>query len=50
MERRKASEVFIVLGAVWLIVGLVIYDNLPVWQLGFIFLIIGLMLKLKKRK
>jgi len=50
MEKRRAGEVFIVLGAVWLIVGLVIYDNLPVWQLGFIFLIIGLIGKRKQQK
>jgi len=49
MKKRNAYEIFLVLGAVWLIVGLVIYDNLPVWQLGFVFLIIGAMGKRKQK-
>lgn len=49
MEKRDAYEIFLVLGAVWLIVGLFIYDNLPVWQLGFIFLLIGAIGKRKQQ-
>ena len=50
MEKRDAYEMFLVLGAVWLIVGLFIFNNLQVWQLGFIFLIIGSMGKRKQQK
>jgi uncharacterized membrane protein len=39
---KKTYDIFLVLGAVWLIVGLLIYQNSAVWPLGFIFLIIGL--------
>ena len=34
--------IFLTLGIVWLIVGLVIYGDSGIWPLGFIFLIIGL--------
>jgi hypothetical protein len=50
MEKHNAYEMFLVLGAVWLIVGLFIFNNLLVWQLGFIFLIIGSMGKRKQHK
>ena len=39
---QKVYEIFLVLGAVWLIVGLLIYQNPAVWPLGLIFLVIGL--------
>ena len=42
MEKQKIYDVFLVLGAVWFIVGFLIYQNSAVWPLGFIFLIIGL--------
>ncbi len=42
MENQKVYDMFLVLGAVWVIVGLLIYQNPAVWPLGFIFLIIGL--------
>ena len=42
MEKQKVYDVFLVLGAVWFIVGFLIYQNPEVWPLGFIFLIIGL--------
>ena len=41
MEKQKIYDVFLVLGAVWFIVGFLIYQNSAVWPLGFIFLIIG---------
>ena len=41
-QTQKAYDIFIVLGVVWVIVGLLIYQNPSVWPLGFIFLIIGL--------
>ena len=46
MEKQKVYDVFLVLGAVWFIVGFLIYQNSAVWPLGFIFLIIGLIGKL----
>ena len=42
MNTIKGYDVFFVLGAVWVIVGLLIYRNPSVWPLGLIFLIIGL--------
>jgi hypothetical protein len=42
MKNKKINNVFLVLGAVWVIVGLIIYNNSSVWSLGVIFLIIGL--------
>jgi len=42
MKKQKTYDVFLVLGAVWLIVGLIIYQNSAVWPIGFIFLLIGL--------
>jgi len=39
---KKFYDIFLVLGAVWLIVGLLIYQNPAVWPLSFIFLVIGL--------
>ena len=42
MKNQKINDVFLVLGAVWVIVGFIIYPNPAVWPLGFIFLIIGL--------
>jgi len=40
--KKSVYNVFLVLGAVWVIVGLIIYHNSNIWPLGFIFLIIGL--------
>ncbi|NNE02978.1 MAG: hypothetical protein HKN52_07415 [Eudoraea sp.] len=45
MKKKDSIKVFIVLGVVWLLVGLVIYPNTGIWPLGFLFLIIGLILK-----
>ena len=42
MKNKNINIIFLVLGAVWVIVGLIIYQNAAVWPLGFIFLIIGL--------
>ena len=44
-EKKKktgAYDVAMVLGAVWVIVGLIVYPNPAVWPLGFIFLLVGL--------
>ena len=49
MKNQKINSVFLVLGAVWVIVGLVIYQNSAVWPLGFIILIIGLIGKLGRQ-
>ncbi len=50
MKNQKINDIFLVLGAVWVIVGLVIYQNPAVWPLGFIFLIIGLIGKFDRNK
>ena len=43
--------VFLTLGIAWFIVGFVIYGDSNIWPLGFLFLIIGLIgLVSKKRK
>jgi len=39
---ESTYRVFLTLGIIWLIVGLIIYDDAGVWPLGFIFLVIGL--------
>ncbi|NOZ08195.1 MAG: hypothetical protein GXO91_04880 [FCB group bacterium] len=49
MKKRKQYDVFLVLGAVWVIMGFVIYPNPAVWPLGFIFLLIGLIGKFGRR-
>jgi len=50
MNKQKAYDIFLVLGAVWVIVGLIIYQNSAVWPLGFIFLIIGFIGKFGRRQ
>ncbi|NOY22074.1 MAG: hypothetical protein GXO70_01000 [Acidobacteria bacterium] len=50
MKKENVYDVFLVLGAVWLIVGLLIYRNPAVWPLGFIFLIIGFIGKFGRKK
>jgi len=48
--KENVYNVFLVLGAVWVIVGLLIFHNNSVWPLGIIFLIIGLIIKFGKKK
>ena len=50
MKNQKHNNVLIVLGAVWVIVGLIIYQNAVFWPLGFIFLIAGLIGKFGRKK
>jgi len=50
MKNQKVNDVFLVLGAVWVIVGFIIYQNSAFWPLGFIFLIIGLIGKFGPKK
>ena len=50
MKNQKVNNVFLVLGAVWLIIGLIIYQNSAIWPLGFIFLIVGLIGKFARNK
>jgi len=50
MKNQKAYDVFLVLGAVWIIVGFIIYQNSAFWPLGFIFLLIGLIGKYGRKK
>jgi len=49
MKNQKINNVFLALGAVWVIVGLIIYPNPAVWPLGFIFLQIGLIGKFGRK-
>ena len=46
VEKQNNFNIFLVLGAVWVIVGLLIYNNPALWPLGIIFLIVGLISKL----
>ncbi len=48
--RRRIYDIFLVLGAIWLIVGLLIYGKSSIWPLGFLFLIIGLIGKFGRRR
>ena len=50
MKKQKSHDIFIVLGAVWIIIGLIIYQNLSLWPIGFIFLIVGLIGKFGRKK
>ena len=50
MEKQRVHDVILVLGTVWVIVGLLIYQNPAVWPLGFIFLIIGLIGKFGQKQ
>ena len=50
MKDQKVNDVFLVLGAVWVIVGYIMYQNSAFWPLGFIFLIIGLIGKFGRKK
>ncbi|MCF7833121.1 MAG: hypothetical protein K9N05_06065 [Candidatus Marinimicrobia bacterium] len=40
--QKSNYEVFMVLGAIWLIVGLIVYKNASLWPIGAIFFIVGL--------
>ncbi|NOZ73844.1 MAG: hypothetical protein GXO90_00460 [FCB group bacterium] len=50
MKKIEKNDIFIVLGAVWVIMGLVIYPNPAVWPLGFIFLIVGFIGRFARKK
>ena len=39
---KSAYEVFMVLGAIWLIIGFIIYKNMSLWPIGTILFIVGL--------
>jgi len=49
MDKQVTYDIFLTLGAVWVIVGLIVYPNPAIWPLGFIFLIIGLIGKFNKK-
>ncbi|MBT8178490.1 MAG: hypothetical protein HKP60_05150 [Eudoraea sp.] len=49
MKNQKINTIFLVLGSVWVIVGLLIYQNKAIWPMGFIFLIIGLIGKFGRK-
>ena len=38
---KSTYGIFLTLGIIWFIVGFVIYDDTQIWPLGFLFLIIG---------
>lgn len=42
--------IFLTLGIVWFIVGFVIYGDSDIWALGFIFLIVGLIGLVSKKR
>jgi uncharacterized membrane protein len=48
--KKSTYEVFMVLGAIWLIIGLIIYKNMSLWPIGTIFFIVGLIGFLIKKK
>ena len=48
--KKSAYEVFMVLGAIWLIIGFIIYKNASLWPIGAIFFIVGLIGRFAKRK
>jgi uncharacterized membrane protein len=50
MKKETTYNIFLTLGAVWVIVGLISYPNSSVWPLGFIFLIIGAIGKFGHKK
>ncbi len=50
MKNQKLNDIFLVLGAVWFIVGFIIYKNSAIWPFGSIFLIIGLIGKFGQKK
>jgi hypothetical protein len=47
---KSGYGIFLTLGIVWFIVGFVIYSDSGIWALGFIFLIIGLIGLVSKRR
>jgi uncharacterized membrane protein len=49
MKKQGTYDIFLVLGAIWFIVGLLVYKNPAVWPLGAIFLIVGLIGKYGRR-
>jgi membrane-bound ClpP family serine protease len=49
MNKKNINSVFIVLGAVWLIVGFIIYPTSSIWTLGLIFLIVGFVGRFAKK-
>ena len=49
VKRTRYGTIFLVLGLVFLAVGFAIYNRPSVWSLGFIFIVIGLILKLMKK-
>ena len=50
MNNQKVNDIFIVLGAVWIIVGFIIFQGSTYLLLGFIFLILGLIGTLGRKK
>ena len=48
--KKKLCDVFLILGIVWLIVGYLIYQNLPLLSFGFIFILIGLICQFSTKK
>ena len=47
---KSTFEIFMVLGAIWLIVGLAIYKNMSLLPIGAIFFIVGLIGWIIKKK
>jgi Na+/melibiose symporter-like transporter len=49
-KKTGPYQIFLVLGVVWVIGVLVIFQNSNVWPLGFLFLIMGFVGLASKRK
>ena len=49
VKRTRYGNVFLIIGLVFLVVGWAIYNGPGVWSLGFIFLLLGIILKLMKK-
>jgi hypothetical protein len=48
--KKSAYEVFMVLGTIWFIIGLIIYKNMSLWPIGATFFIVGLIGFIIKKK
>jgi uncharacterized membrane protein len=47
---QSSYGIFLTLGIIWFIVGFVIYNDSDIWPLGFLFLIIGLIGLVSKKR
>ncbi|MCF8259912.1 MAG: hypothetical protein K9J12_04005 [Melioribacteraceae bacterium] len=50
MKNQKYNDALIVLGAIWLFTGLVIFENAALWPMGLVFFIAGWIGKYGRKK